>query len=136
MTATELDAIERELGIRLPADYRDVMLSYAFQPDSSLSSYALPNHVAHILEMNRAMRADPWSPNWKREYFVIGGDGGECHFFLDSSCERSPVFEISIEDGGIAEHSANLSAFIGECQKVDAEVDAKMAQKANRTRKR
>ena len=121
MTTAELQTIESELGMRLPADYRDLVLSYGFPADSSLAGYAMPNRFADILEMNRAMRAHPWSSAWKQDYFLIGHDGGEGHFFIDTLRERSPVFEISIEDGGIVEFSVDLPSFVDEYQKVDRE---------------
>lgn len=128
MTPAEIESIERELGIRLPGDYRTMALAYPFPEDSALADYAMVDRSADLLARNRAMRAHPWSPAWKREYFVIGHDGGECWFFIDTSRPQSPVFEVSIEDRGVIEHSPGLADFVARYQKIDADAAAEPAR--------
>jgi hypothetical protein len=116
MTDSDLQRIERELSLKLPADYRSLMLSYPFPPDSFTAENMLPDNAARLLES--AGGRDNLPPR----SFIIGNDGGEEIYFIDTSRQQSPVFVFDLETGEIKEYAPTLEAYIQKCRDTDAQI--------------
>ena len=56
MTSDELDRVERELGIRLPHDYRALVLTYPAGLGASGPDYELLDDPIQLIAINRLFR--------------------------------------------------------------------------------
>ncbi len=125
MTAEDLARIEAELGVRLPADYRALMLAYPFPPDSFTAEFCIPNNATHLIEINRD-RVTASLPRYNEErddppasYFEIGGDGGEERYLVDLAQPESPVYVYDLESAELRQAAPGLQAFIAQCVATD-----------------
>ena|ERR1041384_8001648 len=116
MTESDIQRIEKELGITLPDDYKAFMRSYPFQSDSIASENIMDD--ANWLIEATGTRHRLFPPHT----FIIGTDGGESTYFLDLSRQPSPVFNFDLETRGITEESPDLQAFVNKCRESEAEV--------------
>ena len=93
MTEGDISRIERELGIVLPPDYKDVIRNYPIRADRGTSDSVLFDEPSAIIELNRSYSAGSAGlPAWPRSYFFIGNDGAASCYFLDLTKSPSPVF--------------------------------------------
>jgi hypothetical protein len=126
MTDIDLQRIEDSLHIKLPADYRSLMLAYPFPPDSLSADCLLPNSVDAVLD--HADTGGTLPPH----SFTIGGDGGEEIYFIDLSRQPSPVFVYDLETGKIKEEAPSLDAYVQQCRDTEEELrldEEEMARK-------
>lgn len=98
---SEIDAAERELGVRLPEDYRAFL-----QQSDGLEGFAGPNaylmlwSAKELLELNTAYSVAEFAPG----LVLIGTDGGDTGYgfvegpgtnrtcrFLSSECPETPL---------------------------------------------
>ena len=126
MTNTDLQRIERELRITLPADYRALMLAYPFPPDSFSAECLLPDSADRLLELAGARE------NLPPHSFIIGDDGGEETYFIDVSRQPSPVYVFQLETGKVKEEAAGLDAYVQKCRDADDEIRRDQAEMARK----
>lgn len=107
MTPDAIDSLQRGLGLRLPAPYRDAMVRYPFGPDSSAAELWLLDDPTRLWELNRAR-----SGAWPREYFALGTDGGELTYVLDTTAAPFPVLALDVESGKLEPHAPSFPAFV------------------------
>jgi hypothetical protein len=116
MTTSDLQRIERELGVKLPSDYTSLMAAYPFPSDSFAAESLLPNSADCILELAGARKSLP--PN----SFIIGNDGGEEVYFIDLTRHPSPVYVFELETGKAKEHAPHLDAYVHKCADAETEI--------------
>jgi SMI1 / KNR4 family (SUKH-1) len=113
MTETDLKLIESKLGVVLPAEYRDFMLTYPQSlreaklvgDEESASDSFLFNDLTMVIEHNKEMRKpgllvtkSETSP-WPDHYFIIGADcGGNC-WCIKLGSESRGVWFFDHEEG-------------------------------------
>ena len=113
MTAEDLDRIERSLGIALPAAYRTTMITYPFPADSLAAELWMPDDAQRVLALNESYRHSPRGPtDWPRHLFLLGDDGGEEAFVLETSAAPYPVRIYELETGRLKPLVADLHAFV------------------------
>ncbi len=135
MTDTQLDKIEAELGLKLPADYRAVSREFPFRPMGNEEVYWFYDDPEAVINTTRfPMSASDYDrTSWKPTYLVIGhGAAGDEHL-IDTALTHSPVYLISHEDLSIVEEWASLSAFVEDSNR---EVDQAERAEAERERNR
>lgn len=116
MTDSDLQRIERELSLTLPADYKSLMLSYPFPPNSFTAECMLPDNAGRLLE-SAGGRDNPPPGS-----FIIGNDGGEETYFIDASRQGAPVFVFDLETGEVKEYAPTLEAYIQRCKDINADI--------------
>jgi hypothetical protein len=113
MTADDLDHIERTLGIVLPAEYRQTMMAYPFPADSSAAELWMPNDVGRVLALNEDYRRGTHGlTSWAQHLFLVGDDGGEEAFVLDTSTPPYPVVVYELETGHLRPQAGDFPAFV------------------------
>ena len=116
MTWDDMREIQRELNVTLPKCYVETMCSYPFPPDTWLEEVLLDD-AKWVVETNREWRNTGWANEiWKDHHFVIGHDGGECCYYIDTRQDDSPVFTISLEDSDfeLIEKAPSLRDFVDQ----------------------
>lgn len=93
MTAADLELLERQLGVALPAAYRALLLESASFPDYD---YFIAD-AGRLVELNgRWRRISGWKPTW-----VATGEGFEGDvYFIDTAGDPPTVF-VRSADGGV-----------------------------------
>jgi SMI1 / KNR4 family (SUKH-1) len=81
MRERDLKRIEHELGVALPARYREFMLAYPFPKYSWAGDLAMPEDVDLLLDLNHEARKSD-SDRSLANVFVIGSDGGRTDYFI------------------------------------------------------
>lgn len=82
MTETDLHRIETELDIKLPPEYREVMLNFPIRFDCGNADSQLWDDPDALIRRNRELRTgrtvEGWfgyiEPPWPPHFFFIGGD--------------------------------------------------------------
>jgi hypothetical protein len=138
MTAEDLDQIEVRLGIALPTEYRTTMMAYPFPADSSAAELWMPDDAERVLALNESYRRGPRGPtDWPRHLFLLGDDGGEEAFVLDTSAAPYPVVIYELETGRLRSLVADFHAFVqwqsDELAKIEA--DERVMAEAYRNKK-
>jgi hypothetical protein len=95
MTDIDLDRIERQLDVTLPAEYRRMMLNFPIPVSTGQTDSALWDSVDSLIRMNQEYRrgfggAQPWPKN----YLFIGDDGTACPYLVDLTQNPSPVLHL------------------------------------------
>lgn len=118
MTDNDLDRIERELGIRLPVDYREIMRAYPFGPGTHAAEFGLPDDADGLITANRGP-----GPHGFAGYFRIGSDGGEEEYYIDLHRIRSPVYRYALETSERTIVSDDLNQYVQRCMAIEAEIE-------------
>jgi hypothetical protein len=125
MTASDLQQLEKHLGVVLPADYKAVMQAYPIKLDS-FTEYMLLDGVDVMLEANRGCEFLP------SQSVVIGSDCGEEMYFIDASRSSSPVFVYDIETRKISEFSPSIAVYVQKCEEIHEELRLEREERAKR----
>ena len=84
MVSDDLDRIERDLGIRLPGNYRALVLTYPLGLGASGPDYELLDDPAQIIAINQQFREHGFfGMPWPAHYFSFGGDCAGNAYYLD-----------------------------------------------------
>jgi hypothetical protein len=79
MTEAELERIEAELAVQLPAEYRAAMLGYSIPACAGNDDTELWDNAPRLIELNRELRTGRYSIKpWPAEFFAVGRDAGGC----------------------------------------------------------
>jgi hypothetical protein len=126
MTTSDFQRIERELAIHLPDDYKSLMMTYPFAPESFTADCLLPNNAGRLLEIAKdRQKLPPYS-------FIIGDDSADETYFIDISRAHSPVFVFDVPNGEVSERFPGLGAYVEHCKKTDAELSEYAKRMENR----
>jgi cell wall assembly regulator SMI1 len=110
MTHGDVDQIERELGIKVPADYRAVVTNY---PAPDAAKDALYDHPTYVIDDNRRVREGPlWGVNWPTKYLVVGADGSGGIYCIEVERQQSPVIYFDHDDRSFYEEAPNLQEWV------------------------
>jgi SMI1-KNR4 cell-wall len=132
MTAEDLDRIEREIGLRLPDDYRRAMQSYPFDPRSFAYHDMLPNDAQSIINANLEPHYILGDAPPTRDYLWIGCDGGEVSYYLHLRTSPCPVHAFDLETGELTRFASNLDDFVTKCSEIDSEIEEDERRAADR----
>lgn len=94
MNGEELAHLERDLGIALPREYKEAVLSFPVPACRGNSDTELWDDVNAILELNRELRAGASGgvPPWPEHMFALGHGGDGSPTALDLRDPRAPVW--------------------------------------------
>jgi hypothetical protein len=128
MTPTDLDRIEKVLGVSLPDVYRSTMQSYPFDSDDFPYGCMLPDNAEWVINANRGPdthfmlhhRKGRWVPS--RDHLLIGTDGGEEYYYIDLQRDPPPVMRFDLESGELSMFCDNLNRYLSMCRGVDAKI--------------
>lgn len=115
MTETQLQTIERELGVRLPEFYRQTSLDFPFRPRGNDWVYWMYDAPDRVIGETRAPLADGEydQANWKPSYLVIGESAAGSLFLLDTALgDASPVYFLDYMDYSIEAGWPDFPAFV------------------------
>jgi hypothetical protein len=139
MTWDDIRTIQRELNLTLPSGYVDTICSYPFPSDLWLEM-VLINDARLVVSKNQAWRiTSVGNEAWNTDHFVIGDDGGESCYYINTRLEDSPVFTISLEDSSfeLIEESPSLNEFVlKNLRDYEISVEKERQRMLHRTNKR
>jgi hypothetical protein len=133
MSPQDFNHIEQALSLVLPAAYRDAMTAYPFPGDSPAAELWVLNQVEPLLQLNRTYRLGRHS-SWAAHLFVVGSDGGEEAYVLDTSVDPAPVRVFELETGKFRPYASDFHEFIRLQAQALAEVEADERVLADRSR--
>lgn len=133
MTSGDLDRVEHDLGIRLPSDYRALVLAYPAGLGAGGPDYELLDDASQLIAINRLFREQgffglPWPPH----FFSFGGDGNGNEYYLDLRTEPSPVYFADHEGSLYAEQWPSLEVWLTERREEQAEWEEEQRRRAAR----
>jgi hypothetical protein len=122
MTEADVTRVEMELGVGLPAEYRELLINRAelqslthvlggvVYPFFLDSLYLDPNWLIELnrLERNPEAATEYVFPGWWRKYFIIGSNGGGDYFCM--RLDGTPGIWFLCNDSG---GSGALPLFVG-----------------------
>ena len=114
MTDAQLDRIEAELRLTLPADYRATSKQFPFRRIGNEDVYWFYDNPDAVIQNTRYPMIDGNYDiaNWKPTYVIIGrGAAGDEHL-IDTALVDSPVYLLSHEDRSIVEEWPSMAAFV------------------------
>src|SRR5919106_6101420 len=115
MTQDDLSKIERELNIRLPEEYRRVMVDYPFASSSFAQDCELPDDPDRVIESNRQLRREGFfGQPWPQSRFSFGGDGSGNEYYLDLKQSPSPVFLADHEGSDVEVEAPDFGSWVGD----------------------
>ena len=113
MTEAELAQIETDLSLRLPVDYRNIMLHYPFPPLSWPDEAEMPDAMLHLIESNRDIRKEQYyGSHWKDQFFAFGFTSAGDAFVLDTALPSSPVFRLDRHEPEITKETETLAEWV------------------------
>jgi len=133
LTASDLDRIERELALRLPANYRALVINYPDALGPSGPDYELLDDPQQLIDINKLYRAQGFfGMPWPEHYYSIGGDGSGNDYYLDLRVEPSPVYFADHEGSIYSEQWPSLDAWLAERVKERREWEQEERQRQER----
>jgi hypothetical protein len=98
MTNEDLNQIERQLGLTLPRDYRQMILSFPISVSKGKAEPPMWDMLNEVITANNDYRRGyGGTPAWPDHYFFIGDDGAACPFLLDLS--QNPAKLLQLDHG-------------------------------------
>ena len=92
MNEAELDRVERELGVTLPASYRELMTGFPIRACSGNEEFALWDSADGLIRLNRQYR-DEFA--WQNHLFALGQlEGDTATYAIDLRDPVAPVWWI------------------------------------------
>lgn len=92
MTDEDFEKIEKELSIKLPQTYRDVVLRPEFQGEAA-GYMEFTGDADEVIGLNLEIRERGfYGVKWPENYLVIGEDGAGNNYFTDVRRETPAVF--------------------------------------------
>lgn len=128
MSESEVDLLERELGVELPTPYRAWLLRLpkSFHDECRARIWSEIGHVFNtpeaILEANLSLSDSSWLEDTDlsyidlSDYLAVGGDGCGNYSIVELSDDESPVTLLSHDPVGIEDAFPSIDTF---CESVD-----------------
>ena len=114
MNPTDLDRIERELGVTLPATYRDRISAKFCIPGAIQREVAVIDDADELLAVNRECRRS----GFPKHYVAIGfAENGGIAYGLDVSRDPQPVIAMGLDDHQAREVAMDLPTWIADLGK-------------------
>ena len=133
MVSEDLDRIERELGLRLPGEYRALILTYPIGLGVSGPDYELLDDAAELITVNRRFREYGFfGMPWPAHFFCFGGDGSGNEYYLDLRKDPSPVYFADHEGTLYSEQWPSLDAWLAERLREQDEWEAEERARSER----
>jgi cell wall assembly regulator SMI1 len=133
VTSEDLDRVEHDLGIRLPSEYRALIMTYPLGLGPSGPDYELLDDADQLVAINRLFRQQGFfDMPWPAHFFTFGGDGLGNQYYLDLRKEPSPVYFADHEATLDGEQWPSLQAWLAERVAEQAEVEAEKRARAER----
>lgn len=138
MTKADLDRIEAELGLRLPADYRELMLDYPEFLRQAHYSSPVGGLASDDLLIADPDRVIAYNRNWRDDDFLLGEDDTEprvCRYLIiGEDCggnswsvrlgnEDGTVWFFNHEDGSLEPSAASCAEHVDHLRQLLAEID-------------
>ena len=143
MTGADIQRVEHALSVKLPSDYRQLLLDYPFSEDSFATACMVIRDAEALINLNRGPdkhfvihhREGRWVPG--RNHFLIGNDGGEERYYLDLDDPRSTVFRFDLETGELSPYATGIADYKAKIDQIDHEIedDEKRASEMRRNAK-
>ena len=108
MNPAELELLEAELGLKLPVEYRRALLDYPLPRDPHSTELWLCDDVTVLREVNRTWR----QAGQPSALVVIGSDGGEESYVLDTGAAPYPVRTYSVETDRLEPLAPSFNDFL------------------------
>ena len=108
MSPTEVQALERDQGLTFPSDYSRALIDYPLPRDPHSTELWLCDDPAELMDLNTRWR----SSGLGRDLIVIGGDGSEHLYVLDSKSPPFPVQSFSLETKTFELYASSFGAFV------------------------
>jgi hypothetical protein len=84
MTSDDVDRIERELQIELPASYRRLVEAFPLPSYAGNVETAIWDDANRLIEYNRELRTGTrWVKPWPAHFYALGRDQGGCSQAID-----------------------------------------------------
>lgn len=111
MTDRELDFVERELGVMLPAAYRRSLAAFPVPACAGNRDTELWDDARALVARNRALRAGEGGvAPWQRHQFFIGGGAGWSNA-IDLRKAEAPVWLVEANDWRHADTGIDYDTF-------------------------
>lgn len=108
MSPDELQSLESSLGLNLPEPYRRALLQYPLPRDPNSTEMWLLESLAQVRELNQGWRKRGRPPGM----VVIGDDGGEEPYVLDTRAPPYPVLAYSYETDDLEPYAGSFEEFV------------------------
>jgi hypothetical protein len=94
--------IERELGVVLPAYYKQILENFPLAEEDGLDFRPMYGRIGDVITVNIEYRRDGWfGLSWPKHYVIVGEDGLGNVSFIDTTKPRTIVYK--------ADHNENTS---------------------------
>jgi len=115
MDSTDIEHIEKQLRIKLPAFYVSTMLQYPFSEASWGAEFSLCNYPEQVISLNGIFtQAD--------ECFSIGSDGGEFYYFIKlDGGEKVYIFDLEGSKAHMSIEADNWPAYLRQIEIIHDE---------------
>ena len=111
MTDRDLDFVEGELGVTLPAAYRRTLSEFPVRACAGNSDTELWDDASALVSRNRALRAGEGGvAPWQRHQYFIGGGAGWSNA-IDLRKPNAPVWLVEADDWQHADTGIDYEAF-------------------------
>ena len=133
MTSEDLDRVEHQLGVRLPAAYRALIQAYPVGLGASGPDYELIDDAEQLIAINRRLREHGFfGQPWPAHFFSFGGDGSGNEYYLDLRRDPSPVCFADHEGSPYSEQWPSLDEWLAERIREETEWQAEGRRRAAR----
>ena len=114
MTKDQIELIEKETGIKLPAGYKHVLLNYPSQLlGTEAEDFCLLNDHLSIIEENTDVKQHGFfGEPWPEHYFVIGINGCGDYYVINHQNEEFAVGFACHEQMACNPYASSLSEFV------------------------
>lgn len=136
-----MPALEEELSISLPEQYKSALHEYPF-PADSVGQEMLVSDAGWLLRRNRSdsrasiggKRPKHPLPSLSEGLFLIGTDGSELEYYLQLNGRTDAVMQYDLETHRSSEFAATFSQYLEKIRQIDAEMRAEEARGEERAR--
>ncbi|MFN3153648.1 SMI1/KNR4 family protein [Bremerella sp.] len=102
MTEEDLVRIEAELSIKLPSDYREILLHFPVRFEAGTTDGFLWDEASALIERNKELRSERnlWGVDLQpipKQYYFIGDDKAGWQYLIDTISEPSMVYTMEYE---------------------------------------
>jgi hypothetical protein len=140
MTFVDIERVEQSLSLKLPAEYRQLLVDYPFSNDSFATDCMVIRDADALINANRGPnshfmihhRKGRWAP--QKNHFLIGSDGGEEQYYLDLNDPQCRVLKFDLETGELSPYANGIAEYKAKVYEVDREVEEDEKRAAERRR--